>query len=128
MVDAPSRAEPRSPLTRRRLFAAAIAARLEALGAGPEDLALCGGACGGDLLFAEAVLARGLKLEVRIPFQEPRFLEESVNFAGEAWRQRFCEVKAHSRTFLCVMPAELGEAPQRLTRLNETTCGNSTPP
>jgi hypothetical protein len=65
-------------------------------------------------LFAEAALARGLLLELRIPFQEPKFLEESVNFAGGEWRQRFYQVKAHANTNLYVMPDELGAAPLKV--------------
>lgn len=114
MVDAPSREQPRFPPDKEEIAAAAIAARLDALGAGPEDLALCSGACGGDLLFAEAAQARSLRLEVRIPFQEPRFLDESVNFAGEGWSQRFYQVKAHANTPIFVMPDELGEAPPKV--------------
>jgi hypothetical protein len=92
--------------------AAAIAQKLDELGAGPEDLAICGGACGGDLLFAEACLQRGLRLELRIPFDTPTFLRDSVNFAGEGWRDRFYAVKGHEKTGLLIMPEELGPTPK----------------
>jgi hypothetical protein len=55
--------------------------------AGPHDLAICGG----DLLFAEAALARGAGLEVYIPFDEPRFLANSVDFADANWHDRFLQ-------------------------------------
>ena len=58
MIDAPDRKDPRFPSDKEPIAATAIAAKLDALGAGPDDLAFCGGACGGDLLFAEACLAR----------------------------------------------------------------------
>ena len=57
MVDAPDRAVPRFPATRVDAAAHRIAAVLDEIGAGPEDLALTQGAAGGDLLFAEACLA-----------------------------------------------------------------------
>lgn len=113
MIDAPGRAEPRFPPEKEGAAAQAIAQRLAVLGASPGDLALCGGACGGDLLFAEACLERGLHLEVRIPFQEPMFLQKSVNFAGDQWRDRYYGVKNHGHTTLLVMPDELGELPVR---------------
>jgi len=62
MVDAPDRAQPRFPATRVDAAARRIGAALDEIGAGPEDLALTQGAAGGDLLFAEACLARGVPL------------------------------------------------------------------
>jgi hypothetical protein len=55
---------------------------------------------------------RGLRLEVRIPFDEPEFLQASVNFAGDRWRERFYAVKKHEKTKLLVMPNELGPLPK----------------
>jgi hypothetical protein len=52
-----------------------------------------------------------MRLEVRIPFEEPKFLRESVTFAGDQWRARFYAVKAASSTRVFVMPDELGPAP-----------------
>jgi hypothetical protein len=110
MIDAPDRTDPRFPADKEPIAAKAIADKLDALGAGPEDLALCGGACGGDLLFAEACLARGLKLELRIPFDEPTFIRKSVAFAPGNWTDRFYQVKGNPNTKLLVMPDELGPA------------------
>ncbi len=112
MIDAPGRSKPRFPADKESIAAQEIIAKLEELKAGPEDLALCGGACGGDLLFAEACLERGMRLEVRIPFEEGEFLEASVNFAGDKWRERFFTVKNHEKTKLLVMPDELGPLPK----------------
>jgi len=110
MIDAPDRKDPRFPADKEPIAAKAIADKLDALGAGPEDLALCGGACGGDLLFAEACLARGSKLELRIPFDEPTFIRKSVAFAPGNWTDRFYQVKGNPNTRLLVMPDELGPA------------------
>jgi hypothetical protein len=112
MIDAPGRKEPRFPPEKEDIATWALLAKLEELGAGPEDLALCSGACGGDLLFAEACLARGLRLEMRIPFEEPEFLQASVNFAGDHWRNRFYTAKKNEKTTLFVMPDELGPLPK----------------
>jgi tetratricopeptide (TPR) repeat protein len=112
MIDAPGRHPPRFPADKEPIAAQAITRKLEELKLGPEDLALCGGACGGDLLFAEACLTRGLRLELRIPFEEPEFLHASVNFAGDHWRDRFFTVKNNEKTKLLVMPDELGPLPR----------------
>ncbi len=111
MIDAPGRPEPRFPPAGEVRAAQAIAGKLAEWEAGEQDLALCGGACGGDLLFAEACLARGLRLELRIPFAEPKFLKESVIFAGEGWRERYFRVKENPRTRVFIMPEELGPLP-----------------
>jgi tetratricopeptide (TPR) repeat protein len=112
MIDAQDRAEPRFPAGKEKIAAEAIAAKLDELRAGPEDLALCGGACGGDLLFAEACLARGLRLELRIPFDEPTFIQRSVAFAAGHWTDLFYQVKENPRTKVFTMPNELGPLPK----------------
>jgi hypothetical protein len=73
---------------------------------GPGDIAICGGACGGDILFAEAALGSGARLELFIPFDETTFLERSVDFADHDWRARYFAVKAAA--VLHAAPNELG--------------------
>src|SRR5947208_15121180 len=110
MIDAPDRKQPRFPADKEPLAAAAIAGALDRLGAGAEDLAICSGACGGDTLFAEAALERRTRLELYIPFDEPKFLAKSVDFADRDWRARYLAVR--SRAALHVMPAERGPTPE----------------
>jgi hypothetical protein len=111
MIDRPERKDPRFPAAAEAVAAAAIAQQLDSLAAGPSDLAICGGACGGDLLFAEACLQRRLRLEIYLQFAEPEFLQASVAFAGGQWVQRYCQVKANPLTQVLVMPDELGALP-----------------
>jgi hypothetical protein len=106
MIDAPDRHAPRFPASREPVAARAIADALTNFAASPGDLAICGGACGGDLLFAEACLARDMQLELYIPFDEPTFLAKSVDFADANWRDRYLAAK--SRAALHVMSDELG--------------------
>jgi hypothetical protein len=105
MIDAPGRKEPRFPANKEGLAKAAIEGALTEAGAEAGDLAICGGACGGHLLFAESCLARGLRLELYIPFDEPTFLAESVDFANANWHPRYMAAK--SSATLHVMPGEL---------------------
>jgi hypothetical protein len=109
MIDAPDRPKPRFPADKEPIAARAIAGALADLDVGPRDLCICGGACGGDLLFAEAALARSARLELYIPFDEAAFLEKSVDFAGGDWRARFFAAKAHAA--LHVLPLEKGPTP-----------------
>jgi hypothetical protein len=106
MIDAPAREKPRFPPDKEPIAARAIAEALADLGVGPTDLAICGAACGGDLLFAEAAVALGARLELYIPFDEPTFLEKSVDFADHDWRARYFATKAPA--VLHVAPTEFG--------------------
>jgi tetratricopeptide (TPR) repeat protein len=114
MLDAPGREAERFPEAMKDLAASVIAKKLEELGAGPDSVGICEGACGGDLLFAEAALARGMRLELRLPFEEPDFLVNSVAFAGEEWVDRYYRVKSSPLTRVLAMPQELGSTPAGL--------------
>ncbi len=106
MIDAPGREKPRFPADKESIASRAIAGALADLHMGSDDLGVCGGACGGDLLFAEAVLGRSALVEIYIPFEESNFLETSVDFADKDWRERFFAAKA--RSALHIAPHELG--------------------
>jgi hypothetical protein len=109
MIDAPGRPKPRFPADKEPIAATEIARMLDQISPGRGDLAICGGACGGDLLFAEASLARQLTIELYIPFREQEFLAKSVDFADADWRSRFFAAK--SRASLHVTPDEVGPPP-----------------
>ena len=113
MVDAPDRPVPRFPAEKVPAAARRIAEELDRLEVGPDDLALTQGASGGDLLFAEAALARGMKLQLLQPFDEPAFLQHSVAPGGTEWQQRYDAVVARldpARPILHA-PQALGPAP-----------------
>lgn len=119
MIDDPNvrghgKAKPaRFPDAKAAAAAARIRAALDEIGAGAGDLGLCGGACGGDLLFADACLERGMRVELRLARPEPAFLAESVTFADPTrrWEKLFGRVKDDPGTTLVIMPDELGPAP-----------------
>lgn len=116
MIDAADRPEER--FSERMTVAASdrISSLLDELGASEEDTGLCGGACGGDLLFASACLEREMNLEIHIPFLEPDFLDVSVNFAGPKWTNLYYEVKNNLRTRIHEMPVEYVETPQGVSK------------
>jgi tetratricopeptide (TPR) repeat protein len=112
MIDGPGRTEKRFPVEMKDQAKEEIGKALDKLGAGSEDLALCEGACGGDLLFAQAALKRHMHLELRLPFDETLFLEKSVGFAGPKWRKMYLDAKKHPRTRVFCMPDSLGPTPK----------------
>ncbi|WP_341888643.1 hypothetical protein [Variovorax sp. YR752] len=95
LVDTPERARPRFPADKVGAAARRIAAELDVLDAGPADLAITQGAAGGDLLFAEACLARGVPVQLLLPLPEPEFIAQSMLpcVDGAAWRERYRAVK-----------------------------------
>jgi class 3 adenylate cyclase len=86
MIDAPGTQPARFPASIEMPLAQRIAERLELLGAG---FGYCSAACGADLLFIEAMLARGAEVHITLPFDRGDFIATSVAFAGEAWVDRF---------------------------------------
>ena len=117
MIDARDRSKPRFPPDKEPIAAGAIAAALDEARVGANDLGITEGACGGDLLFAEAMLARGARLELRLPFDEATFLRKSVAFAKaptapDRWTESFRAARAHPGTRLTVMADILGPTPE----------------
>jgi tetratricopeptide (TPR) repeat protein len=114
MVDAPGRPTPRFPAAMVPQAGAAIERALEALGAGAGDLALTQGAAGGDLLFAEACAARGVRVQLLQPLPEAAFIAESVlrSAGGEAWRERYFALKSRLAGPPRCAGEELGEPPR----------------
>lgn len=93
-VDAPDRESARFPPAMVPAAQLAIEQALDALQAGPEDLAFTQGAAGGDLLFAEACLARGVPLRLLLPLSESDFIQASVQTSPGDWVKRYFAVRA----------------------------------
>lgn len=88
-------------------MAAAIAAALDALGAGRSDRAFTQGASGGDLIFAEACIARGVRLQLVQPIPEQEFIRGSVlsSVNGAQWADRYRIARAHCEAPPVTLPA-----------------------
>jgi hypothetical protein len=107
-VDVPGRTPPRFPPAKAAPAGVAIARALGALGVDERDLALTQGSSGGDLLFAEACLDRGVHVRLMLPGPEGVFVEESVRASqeGAQWVRRYEAVRAA----LDAPPSELPDA------------------
>lgn len=108
MIDTQDRLTPRFPPEMESIAAQKIAEALGQFAAGPDDLALTQGACGGDLLFTEACQQRGVKVHWLQPFPEPDFIRKSVLPGGEAWHKRYLDAKARLAAPIRSLPDELG--------------------
>ena len=111
MIDAHDRATPRFPGDKESIAREKISDVLDRLGAGPDDVALTQGACGGDLLFTESCQDRGVKVRWLQPFLEPEFLEKSVLRGGDSWQQRYMDSKSKLDAPILSAPTELGAPP-----------------
>jgi len=113
MIDAPGRPSPRFPADKEAIAAAKIAEALDALAAGPSDLALCQASSGGDLLFLEACQQRRVRCQILLPFSEAEYIDRSIvpSTGGEAWRDRYFAMKQRLEYPIRFMPDELRPSP-----------------
>lgn len=113
MIDCCDRPNPRFPPEMETEATEKIQQILEKLQANSQDLAIASGiACGGDILFLEACLARQINIEVYLPFAPDEFIAASVSFAGEHWVKRFEQIINHPLVKLHLQPQELGILPE----------------
>jgi hypothetical protein len=117
LIDAANRPAPRFPPRAASAAAREIGRILSGLKAGAGDIGITQGAAGGDLLFAEGMLARGASLQLYLPFRESSFLKTSVTYQklkppSDRWRKRFFAVRNHPRTSLEVITATTGGVPR----------------
>ncbi len=114
MIDAPNRNPPRFPAEKAPLVAERIVQTLDELQIGSVDLALTQGACGGDILFAEACLSCGVHLQLLQPFAEVQFIENSVTPAADDWLNRYRSITTTIQQPPLAAPTELGELPPNM--------------
>ncbi len=86
MVDHPDRKSPRFPASIEAKVKEGLSNNIRTLNA---KIGYCSLACGGDILFAEALAEQGGEVNIFIPFALPDFIDMSIRFAGEHWFNRF---------------------------------------
>jgi hypothetical protein len=99
MIDQYDRPVPRFPRHKEAIARRQIAEQLGDWGIGPGDLAICGGAQGADLLFAECCVALGAQVYLLIALPEEEFLRRSVHLEGADWEDRYFEVAKNAKVF-----------------------------
>lgn len=110
MIDKPGRVEPRFPREKEAAMRTAIAAQLDAWKIGAGDLAVCGGACGADILFAEECLQRGARVRLLLAQEVDDFVEASVRVEKSDWVERFHALR--EKCEVATQPAHLGKTPE----------------
>ncbi len=90
MVDKPGQKEPVFPAAMEKEVCDKIDQTLEKHNAKRNDLAITpGAAAGSDIIFLEACLDRGMKVEIHLPFEEASYIKQAISYAGGKWIERF---------------------------------------
>lgn len=119
LTDAPDRPRPRFPEAAVESVEARIGDCLDRWEMGPGGLLICGGARGGDLLAAEAALARGATVWVLLAVPAERFAETSVAGGDDRWLHRFWSLLARVPSWSMAAPAELAGSDEVFAAANE---------
>jgi class 3 adenylate cyclase len=94
MIDAPDRRTPRFPLAKEGEVRNLLEKQLATMNAG---IGFASAASGSDILFLEAMLARGGTIHLVLPWPAEEFVKTSVEIAGDgAWVERFEKVLARA--------------------------------
>lgn len=112
MIDAPGRSTPRFPAGREDAVRQRMARQLEEWKMGPGDLAICGGARGADILFAETCADLKAEVWLFLPLAEGDFLEQSVRLPNSNWEQRFFDLRARPEVRTFFQSERLGTPPK----------------
>jgi tetratricopeptide (TPR) repeat protein len=86
MIDHPDRSVPRFPASIETNVKEAISSTIRRL---QIQIGYCSLACGGDILFAEAMVEQGGEVVIQLPFDVDDFVNASVRVAGDDWVKRF---------------------------------------
>jgi class 3 adenylate cyclase/tetratricopeptide (TPR) repeat protein len=93
MIDAPGRRHPRFPQTKQDEIKQLLEKQLAAMKAG---IGFASAASGSDILFLEAMLARGGTIHLVLPWPAEEFVKTSVEPAGGDWVERFEKILARA--------------------------------
>jgi hypothetical protein len=116
MIDLPDRVAKglgeRFPPGKEDLVRDRIAKQLEVWGVGARDLAICGGARGTDILFAELCADRGAEVWLFLALPEAEFLEASVRLPDSNWEDRFFALRKREGVKVFLLSERLESPPE----------------
>ena len=120
MIDTPDRPQARFPQELEGTVREQLRRELEAAAVGPGTLAICGGARGADILFAELARELGADVRLLLALPEPELVAESVRLPGGAgrWEERFQSLLEHAE--VAVQSERLGDPPTGMDVFSRT--------
>lgn len=120
MIDTPDRPEPRFPPAKEQSVREQIAQKLSEWKIGQGDLAICGGARGTDILFAELCLERGARVWLFLALPPGDFLNRSVRLPSSNWETRFNQLRQHPQVVTIVQKDRIGDPPKNMSVFSRT--------
>ena len=109
-IDRPGQATPRFPAKMESEARTKITGALDKFNATDNDIAITSGvAAGGDIIFLEECVARGMKVDIHLPFDEPRFINKFVSYAGDKWVERFYALRNNPNITIRQQTDHLGQ-------------------
>ena len=115
MIDLPDRPTPRFPPSKENSVRQHLARQLDSWSIGSSDRAICGGARGSDILFAELCVERGARIRLLIALPEEEFLKQSVALPGSNWEERYLALRRHPQVETWFQHECLGPPPPDLS-------------
>jgi tetratricopeptide (TPR) repeat protein len=110
-LDRPGQKEPRFPPDLEKEAREKLVEVLNKFNPNGNDLAITSGAAaGGDILFMEVCLERGMKIEIHLPFEESRYLQEFVSYGGGQWVERYYVIRNNPNVSIRQMSDHIGRA------------------
>jgi hypothetical protein len=108
MTDRKGRKPARFPHEKVERVAEEIDKALTAWNIGDKDLAICGGARGADILFAEASVWRNAHVRLLVALPEEKFFNESVRHPQGGWISRYHALKKNELCEVRIQQEALG--------------------
>ncbi|HXY60599.1 MAG TPA: TRAFs-binding domain-containing protein [Chthoniobacterales bacterium] len=105
MIDRPDRAARRFPPELEPAVAKQIQSEVSDMNPG---FGFASAACGSDILFLEAMIARGAEVSIVLPYDRDEFIRDSVDFVPNSnWRLRFDRVLERANHVIVASPQKL---------------------
>jgi hypothetical protein len=110
MIDRPERTTRRFPADLEEEVHRQIEATLDRLKAGAHDRAfVCGAGCGGDIIFVESCIKRGIQINIYLPYPEPLYIKNFISYGGDQWVERFYALRNHPLVGIRFQTERLGK-------------------
>ena len=116
-IDSRDRSSPRFPSSKEEIVAQRLKNQLKAWDIGKNSLAICSGACGGDILFAEACLDLGAKVDLYIPLSDTEFIDRSIRIKNtdNNWEDRYWKLSNYPQVSKYFLQDYQGELPKDIS-------------
>jgi hypothetical protein len=125
MIDQPTRTNPRFPPEKEEIVKAKIIDQLQHWQIDSKSLAICSGAQGADILFAECCLSLGAKVNLLIPLPQAEFLARSVHLDDANWEDRYLALLQQLNVSVLLLEDFLANNPEKFSIVDNIFAQNN---